>query len=132
MAIILPDEGPAETVASRLHRQLAIEIGKELERRGITEEDAMAGLEKVKQQVFEERYGSIEKYKKGSPARRKLRVEDKDLSVQDESTARLRKRLKVLTAGTFLREVMGWTSEQLEQVRGRSWRDLEGTQGITE
>ena len=58
--------------------------------------------------------------------------EDKDLTARDETTAKLRKRLKVLLSGTFLREVMGWTSEQLEQVRGRSWRDLEAAEEITE
>lgn len=51
--------------------------------------------------------------------------EDKDLTSTDETTAMLRERLKVLLSGTFLREVMEWTSEELEQVRGRKWHDLE-------
>jgi predicted nucleic acid-binding protein len=51
--------------------------------------------------------------------------EDKDLTSTDATTAMLRERLKVLLCGTFLREVMGWTSEELEQVRGRTWHDLE-------
>jgi predicted nucleic acid-binding protein len=51
--------------------------------------------------------------------------EDKDLTATDATTAVLRERLKVMISGTFLREVMGWTSEDLEQVRGRTWRDLE-------
>ncbi len=50
--------------------------------------------------------------------------EDKDLTTQDETTEKLRKRLRVLLSGTFLREVMGWTSEDLERVRKRAWRDL--------
>jgi predicted nucleic acid-binding protein len=31
----------------------------------------------------------------------------------------------ILLPPVFLRDVMGWTSEQLEQVRGRNWADLE-------
>ena len=52
------------------------------------------------------------------------RSEDKDLTVQDETTAELRRHLKVLLSGTFLREVMGWTTEMLEAVRHRTWGDL--------
>lgn len=50
--------------------------------------------------------------------------EDKDLTVQDKSTARLRQELNVLLSGTFLRQVMGWTGENLEKIRNRTWRDL--------
>ena len=50
--------------------------------------------------------------------------EDKDLTVQDETTARLRQVLYVMISGTFLREVMGWNSEDLEKVRHRTWRDI--------
>ena len=50
--------------------------------------------------------------------------EDKDLTVQDETTARLRQVLRVMISGTFLREVMGWSSENLEIVRHRTWRDI--------
>lgn len=52
--------------------------------------------------------------------------EDKDLTVQDETTATLRAQVNVMICGTFLRTVMGWSNEQLEQVRNRSWRDLPG------
>ncbi len=51
--------------------------------------------------------------------------EDKDLTAQDESTAKLRALVTMMLAGTFLREVMGWKSEDLEKVRRRTWRDLE-------
>ena len=51
--------------------------------------------------------------------------EDKDLSTQDESTAELRRHVKVLISGTFLREVMGWTSEDLEKIRHRKWDDVD-------
>lgn len=50
--------------------------------------------------------------------------EDKDLTVQDETTAELRQELTVMISGTFLREVMGWNSEDLEEVRHRTWRDI--------
>ncbi|MGQ9626243.1 MAG: PIN domain-containing protein [Anaerolineae bacterium] len=50
--------------------------------------------------------------------------EDKDLTVQDETTAELRRYMKVLLSGTFLREVMGWTNEQLEAIRYRTWSDM--------
>jgi predicted nucleic acid-binding protein len=51
--------------------------------------------------------------------------EDKDLTAHDSTTAELRERLTVLLSGTFLREVLGWTTEQLEQLRGRTWHDLQ-------
>jgi predicted nucleic acid-binding protein len=47
--------------------------------------------------------------------------EDKDFTTQDESTAELRACLRPILSGTFLREVMGWNSEELETVRGRRW-----------
>ncbi len=50
--------------------------------------------------------------------------EDKDLTIRDESTAELRRHVKVLLSGTFLREVMGWTSEELEAIRHRKWSDI--------
>jgi hypothetical protein len=53
--------------------------------------------------------------------------DDKDLTVQDETTQKLRERLTVLLSGTFLRQVMGWSSEDLERVRRRTWQDLEET-----
>lgn len=51
--------------------------------------------------------------------------EDKDLTVQDDTTARMRQKLTVMISGTFLREVMGWSSEDLERIRQRNWRDIE-------
>ncbi len=47
--------------------------------------------------------------------------EDKDFTVQDESTAELRSHLSPILSGTFLREVMGWSSEELEAIRRRQW-----------
>ena len=51
--------------------------------------------------------------------------EDKDLTARDETTQELRKHLTVLIAGTFLREVLNWTGDDLENVRKRTWQDLE-------
>jgi len=51
--------------------------------------------------------------------------EDKDLTSNDETTAELHRHQKVMIAGTFLREVMGWSSERLESIRHRKWDDLE-------
>lgn len=50
--------------------------------------------------------------------------EDKDLTAQDATTEELHKQVKVLLPGTFLRQIMGWSGEQLEQLRGRNWKDL--------
>ena len=50
--------------------------------------------------------------------------EDKDFTVQDESTAEIRKHVKVMLSGTFLREVMGWTSDELDAIRHRKWSDI--------
>jgi predicted nucleic acid-binding protein len=50
--------------------------------------------------------------------------EDKDLTARDDTTIALRRHLTVLLSGTFLRQMMGWESEALERVRGRTWKDL--------
>ncbi len=46
---------------------------------------------------------------------------DKDLTDPGEP---VHQRLRVLLPGTFLREHMGWTSEELEAIRDRTWDDL--------
>ncbi len=50
--------------------------------------------------------------------------EDKDFTARDETTVRLHQRLNVRLSGTFLREVLGWSSDELEQVRQRMWSDV--------
>ena len=50
--------------------------------------------------------------------------EDKDLTVHDETTTRLRHEINIRISGTFLREVMEWNSDDLEKVRHRTWRDI--------
>ena len=52
--------------------------------------------------------------------------EDKDLTAVDETTAELRRHIQPLISGTFLRQVMGWSHEELEAVRGRAWDEVEG------
>ena len=47
--------------------------------------------------------------------------DDKDLTVKDKTTEELRQFIKPIICGTFLREVMEWTSEDLEKVRRRKW-----------
>ena len=51
--------------------------------------------------------------------------EDKDLTTQDETRAKLHQSLTVMIPGTFLRVVMGWDSEELDRARRRTWRDLQ-------
>jgi predicted nucleic acid-binding protein len=51
--------------------------------------------------------------------------EDKDFTIQNETTAELHRHLTVMLSGTFLRQVMGWTSEELEAIRHRTWAELE-------
>ncbi len=50
--------------------------------------------------------------------------EDKDLSAEDETTEELRRHIRVLISGTFLREVMGWSPEELEAVWHRTWEEI--------
>jgi len=50
---------------------------------------------------------------------------DRDFTDIDETTAELRKYLKPIKVGTFLREVMGWTSQSLSAIERRCWPDLE-------
>lgn len=51
--------------------------------------------------------------------------EDKDFTDRGETTGQLHEQLTVVLPGTFLRQVLGWTSDQLEEIRRRSWLDLE-------
>ncbi len=51
--------------------------------------------------------------------------EDKHLTGRHPGTNRLHDQVNVLISGAFLREVMGWTGGELEEVRGRSWESLD-------
>jgi predicted nucleic acid-binding protein len=51
---------------------------------------------------------------------------DRDFTDLDPTTAKVRQAIPgILLPPVFLREVMGWTSEQLEAIRYREWADLE-------
>lgn len=50
---------------------------------------------------------------------------DRDFTDMDETTAELRRYLTSLRPGSFLREIMGWTSEALAAIERRRWTDLE-------
>ncbi|MEW6329781.1 MAG: PIN domain-containing protein [Candidatus Micrarchaeota archaeon] len=52
--------------------------------------------------------------------------EDKDFTAKDKTTEKFKELVDVKLAGTFLREVMGWTSEELEGIRYRQWSDIAG------
>jgi predicted nucleic acid-binding protein len=45
---------------------------------------------------------------------------DKDLTESEE----LKRHVPVLLPAVFLREYMGWTSEELEVIRNRTWSDI--------
>ena len=50
---------------------------------------------------------------------------DKDFTDKDKTTQRVREAIPgIVLPPVFLREVMGWTSEELEKIRLRNWRDL--------
>jgi predicted nucleic acid-binding protein len=53
-----------------------------------------------------------------------LVTNDKDLTDMDETTAVLRQRIHPIIVGRFLREVMGWDSEELERIRTRNWSNI--------
>ena len=50
---------------------------------------------------------------------------DQDLIAQDETTSTLRRWLSPIPVVAFLRDVMGWTSEELEAVRYRTWAEID-------
>jgi len=50
--------------------------------------------------------------------------DDKDLTIKDKTTEELRRFVKPMIYGTFLKEVMEWTSKNLEKVKRRKWQDI--------
>ena len=50
---------------------------------------------------------------------------DRDFTDVDDTTMELRKHLTPIKVGTFLRDVMGWTSQSLSAIERRRWSDLE-------
>lgn len=54
-----------------------------------------------------------------------LVTNDQDLIAEGETTALLRRYVSPMHVVTFLREVMGWSPEELEAVRQRTWEEVE-------
>lgn len=53
---------------------------------------------------------------------------DRDFTDEDVSTARVRAAIPgIILPPVFLRAVMGWTSEELESIRRRTWADMSAT-----
>jgi predicted nucleic acid-binding protein len=51
---------------------------------------------------------------------------DRDFTEEDTTTQRVRQAISgIRLPPVFLREVMGWTSEELEAIRHREWSDIE-------
>ncbi len=50
---------------------------------------------------------------------------DPDLTDEDETTEDLRRLTHPIKVGSFLREVMGWSSEELTRIERRQWLDIE-------
>jgi predicted nucleic acid-binding protein len=50
-----------------------------------------------------------------------LVTNDKDFTDVDATTSELRAQIHPITVGRFLKEVMGWSSEELEAIRSRTW-----------
>lgn len=50
--------------------------------------------------------------------------DDKDLTAKDKTTEELRRFIQPMICGTFLKEAMRWTSEDLEKFRRRKWQDI--------
>ena len=56
---------------------------------------------------------------------------DRDFTDQNETTQKVREALPgIMLPPVFLRDVMGWTSEQLESIRYREWTDLSANKDI--
>jgi len=50
---------------------------------------------------------------------------DRDFTDEDETTEQIRQAIPgIMLPPVFLRDVMGWSSEELEAIRGRNWDDL--------
>lgn len=50
---------------------------------------------------------------------------DLDFVAKDDSTSQLRRFLRPIQPGSFLRDVMGWTSEALSAIEYRRWTDIQ-------
>ena len=50
---------------------------------------------------------------------------DRDFTDPGATAERFRERVRVMRPAIFLRDVLGWSSEQLEVIRHRRWEDIE-------
>jgi hypothetical protein len=49
---------------------------------------------------------------------------DRDFTDLHATADRFRRRVHVMLAAVFLRDVLGWPSEALETIRNRTWEDV--------
>jgi predicted nucleic acid-binding protein len=53
-----------------------------------------------------------------------LVTSDKDFTDPEATAQSFRDRVRVMLPAVFLKEVLGWDSERLEAIRGRTWSEL--------
>lgn len=52
---------------------------------------------------------------------------DRDFTDENETTEKVRQAIPgIMMPPVFLRDIMGWTSEELEEIRNRNWEDFDG------
>lgn len=49
---------------------------------------------------------------------------DRDFTDLGATTERFRRRVRVMLNAVFLRDVLGWSSEQREAIRARTWSEI--------
>ncbi|MEO6196796.1 MAG: hypothetical protein ABIP58_01680 [Dehalococcoidia bacterium] len=49
---------------------------------------------------------------------------DRDFTDPGATADRFRRRVRIMLVAPFLKDVLGWSSEALEEIRNRSWSDL--------
>ena len=49
---------------------------------------------------------------------------DRDFTDVNSTAERFQRRVRIMLAAVFLRDVLGWSSEGLETLRQRTWEDL--------
>jgi hypothetical protein len=50
---------------------------------------------------------------------------DRDFTDPDATAARFRQQIRVMLPAVFLRQILGWDSEELERIRHRTWEEIE-------
>jgi predicted nucleic acid-binding protein len=54
-----------------------------------------------------------------------LVTNDRDFTDEGATAERFREKVRVMLPAVFLRDVVGWTSSELESIRNRGWSDLQ-------